>query len=76
MYEASGPSRKATTPATSSTVPMRRMGIIARACSSTSSLTISVSIRPGATQLTVMSRLASSMASDLVAAITPALAAL
>lgn len=55
---------------------MRRMGIISRACSSTSALTMSVSIRPGATQLTVMLRLASSMASDLVAAITPALAAL
>mgnify|MGYP003693651921 CR=1 FL=1 len=37
---------------------------------------MSVSIRPGATQFTVMLRLASSIASALVAPMIPALAAL
>ncbi|MNY28637.1 hypothetical protein D3C86_1626230 [compost metagenome] len=62
--------------ATSSGVPMRRAGIIFSASSRTCSSTISVSISPGATQLTVMWRLASSMASALVAPMMPALAAL
>src|SRR5690606_7326230 len=76
MYPAASESRKATVAATSSGVPTRPAGIIFRACSTTCGSSISVSISPGATQLTVMRRLASSSASALVAPMMPALAAL
>ena len=55
---------------------MRFAGISLSACSRTFGSTIFVSINPGATQLTVMARLASSSASALVAPMIPALAAL
>ena len=63
--------------ATSSAVPTRCIGISFRISSSgTCSSTMSVSISPGATQLTVIWRFASSTASALVAPMMPALAAL
>src|SRR5690606_4788271 len=77
MYPASSDIRKFTAPATSSGVPMRAAGIIRRISSTgTCSSRISVSISPGATQLTVILRLPSSIARALAAPITPALEAL
>ena len=57
---------------------MRPLGIAAIAAARTASLSvvvISVSMKPGATALTVMSRLATSRASDLVSPMSPAFAA-
>ena len=77
MYDASGDIRNATAAATSSGVPTRCAGIAFRISSiGTCSSTMSVSISPGATQLTVICRLASSTASALVAPMMPAFAAL
>ncbi|MCY1245531.1 hypothetical protein D9M72_586880 [compost metagenome] len=77
MYEASADIRKFTAPATSSGVPMRCAGIIFISSSTgTFSSSIAVSIRPGATQLTVILRLPSSIANALAAPISPALEAL
>src|SRR5512142_1415433 len=77
MYDASGLIRKRTAEATSSGVPVRSMGIALRICSTgTSGSSMSVSIRPGATQFTVILRFASSTASAVAAPMTPALDAL
>src|SRR5450830_815656 len=76
MKAASSCIRKLTAAATSSGLPARRAGISLSTSSIGKSCVMSVSIRPGATQLTVMLRLASSSASALVAPMMPALAAL
>ncbi len=68
--------RKLTAAATSSGVPTRPSGISFSISSSGAACVISVSMRPGATQFTVISRLASSSASAYVAPMMPAFAAL
>ena len=64
MYDDSGEIKKLTNAATSSTFPARLAGINLSASSTGASSVISVSINPGATQFTVISRLANSKASD------------
>src|SRR5207249_1432191 len=69
MYAARGLARNATAYATSSGVPRRPNGIRdnnASRCASGSARVMSVSMKPGETQLTVMLRLPTSCASDLV----------
>lgn len=74
-YDAPSDRRKRTTDATSSGVPKRRIGIAFKASSAKIPSVISVSITPGATQLTVMPRRASSTARAFAAPMSPALAA-
>src|SRR5574343_709402 len=76
MYAARSDARKATRSATSSGWPARFMGtrFLIASASKVPSL-ISVVMIPGATALTVMLRLASSNASDLLAACSAPLAA-
>src|ERR1043166_4422501 len=78
MNEASGEARKATAAATSSGLPKRPIGVICRTTSSEAagtSAVMSVSMKPGATALTVAPFLANSRASVLVRAMRPPLAA-
>ena len=76
MYAASSDIRKLMTPATSPGSPTRPIGTILSASSTGASWIMSVRMRPGATQLTVMPRPASYTASALVAPMIPALDAL
>src|SRR5699024_7468146 len=78
MYAAPGPARKATASATSSGRPVRPAGTAPRAaCLAASGMAavISVSMKPGATALTVTPRAANSLARLLVRPISPALLA-
>ena len=75
MYAALSLTRKNTRSATSRGCPRRRIGMSGSTWSSGTSLIISVSISPGATAFTVISRFASSCASERVAPMMPALAA-
>lgn len=75
-YEAESSARNRTAAATSSAVPGRASAVLASACSrrvSVMSWTMSVSIRPGDTTLTVMLRRPTSMASDRAKPISAAL---
>src|SRR5476651_399350 len=62
IYEAASDIRKLTTDATSSGCPTRFIGTVFNACSSGTPSSMPVSINPGATQFTVMLRVASSTA--------------
>ena len=78
MYDASSDAKNATARATSCGVPARPAGMPEHmkslaACGMAA--VISVSIKPGATALTVMPRDATSRASDLVIPMRPALLA-
>ena len=75
MYAAPSEHRNATTAATSSGLPSRRIGIMRITSSTGTFAIISVSIRPGATLFTVIWRFASSCASARVAPMSPALEA-
>src|ERR1700738_920581 len=78
IYPACGEARNATACATSSGLPSRPSGICAFSavcCSSGRLFVMSVSMKPGATQFTVMPRLPISRASARVIPATPAFAA-
>src|SRR5579884_439398 len=78
IYAASSLARKQTACATSISVPMRPRGISGRRRSraaGSSAAVMAVSIKPGATALTVIPREATSWATALVRPIKPALAA-
>ena len=78
MKLASGPTRKATAPATSSGVPNLFSGVRSRIVALVSSgrpAVMRVPMNPGAMALTVMPREPTSFASDLVNPISPAFAA-
>ena len=75
-YAARSDIKYATSAATSSGVPKRRTGIISNIRSLSCAPSSMLSINPGATQLTVILRFASSSASAFVAPMTPAFAAL
>ena len=76
MYLALSDSRKHTRSATSSGLPKRLHGTCCFSVSTSRSFVMSLSMKPGATAFTLMSRAATSCASAFVAPMMPAFVAL